>query len=370
MDERRRGFADELLKLALYDRLLSLFRLTPWLILGMLLCAILFFLLNFDQLESGRRIQETDNAATRRDRVVLEARVTGYVAQVGFGDFQQVKAGEVLLRLQDADHQARVARAQAVRDRAAADLERLDLELSLQEASIRQARVAAENTAARLDLASRENARVQKLFKVNAVATREADTAEINLRTAQHSHKEALAEVRVQERKLELQKADRPLREADLRAAEAQLREARIDLGHTVITAPGDGRTGARRIQEGDLVREGMQVVSVVLDRPPYVMANYKETQTGNIRVGQSVEISIDAFPGRTFRGRVESISPATGATFSLLPKDTSSGNFTKVVQRIPVRIAFDPGQEDMPAIRAGMSVIARIDTESDRRPQ
>lgn len=345
--------------------LLALFRLSPWIILGMLLLVILFFLLNFNRMESGKRIQETDNAYTQLDRVVLEAKVNGYVAQVGFGDFQQVKAGDVLLRVQDADYRARTDQARAVRDKSAANLERLDLEIGLQEACIRQARVAAENAAARLDLASRENARVQNLFKCNAVSTREADSAEINLRTAQHSHREALAEVRVQERKLELQKADRQLREADLRAAEAQLQSALIDLGHTIITAPGNGHTGARKIQVGDLVREGMQVVSLVLDMPPYIVANYKETQIGNIRAGQPVEILIDTFPGHTFKGHVESISPATGATFSLLPKDTSSGNFTKVVQRIPVRIAFEPGQERLPEIRSGMSVITRIDTGS-----
>lgn len=365
MNSLKPGFADELLKLALYDRLLALFRLSPWIILGMLLLVILFFLLNFNRLESGKRIQETDNAYTQLDRVVLEAKVNGYVAQVGFGDFQQVKAGDVLLRVQDADYRARTDQARAVRDKSAANLERLDLEIGLQEACIRQARVAAENAAARLDLASRENARVQKLFKCNAVSTREADSAEINLRTAQHSHREALAEVRVQERKLELQKADRQLREADLRAAEAQLQSALIDLGHTIITAPGNGHTGARKIQVGDLVREGMQVASLVLDMPPYIVANYKETQIGNIRAGQPVEILIDTFPDHTFKGHVESISPATGATFSLLPKDTSSGNFTKVVQRIPVRIAFEPGQERLPEIRSGMSVITRIDTGS-----
>lgn len=346
MNSLKPGFADELLKLALYDRLLALFRLSPWIILGMLLLVILFFLLNFNRLESGKRIQETDNAYTQLDRVVLEAKVNGYVAQVGFGDFQQVKAGDVLLRVQDADYRARTDQARAVRDKSAANLERLDLEIGLQEACIRQARV-------------------QKLFKCNAVSTREADSAEINLRTAQHSHREALAEVLVQERKLELQKADRQLREADLRAAEAQLQSALIDLGHTIITAPGNGHTGARKIQVGDLVREGMQVVSLVLDMPPYIVANYKETQIGNIRAGQPVEILIDTFPGHTFKGHVESISPATGATFSLLPKDTSSGNFTKVVQRIPVRIAFEPGQERLPEIRSGMSVITRIDTGS-----
>lgn len=119
MNSLKPGFADELLKLALYDRLLALFRLSPWTILGMLLLVILFFLLNFNRLESGKRIQETDNAYTQLDRVVLEAKVNGYVAQVGFGDFQQVKAGDVLLRVQDADYRARTDQARAVRDKSA-----------------------------------------------------------------------------------------------------------------------------------------------------------------------------------------------------------------------------------------------------------
>ncbi|NME52260.1 hypothetical protein [Desulfovibrio piger] len=321
MNSLKPGFADELLKLALYDRLLALFRLSPWIILGMLLLVILFFLLNFNRLESGKRIQETDNAYTQLDRVVLEAKVNGYVAQVGFGDFQQVKAGDVLLRVQDADYRVRTDQARAVRDKSAANLERLDLEIGLQEACIRQARVAAENAAARLDLASRENARVQKLFKCNAVSTREADSAEINLRTAQHSHREALAEVRVQERKLELQKADRQLREADLRAAEAQLQSALIDLGHTIITAPGNRHTGARKIQVGDLVREGMQVVSLVLDMPPYIVANYKETQIGNIRAGQPVEILIDTFPATPSRAMWRASRPPPGPPSPCCPR-------------------------------------------------
>lgn len=320
MNSLKPGFADELLKLALYDRLLALFRLSPWIILGMLLLVILFFLLNFNRLESGKRIQKTDNAYTQLDRVVLEAKVNGYVAQVGFGDFQQVKAGDVLLRVQDADYRARTDQARAVRDKSAANLERLDLEIGLQEACIRQARVAAENAAARLDLASRENARVQKLFKCNAVSTREADSAEINLRTAQHSHREALA-VRVQERKLELQKADRQLREADLRAAEAQLQSALIDLGHTIITAPGNGHTGARKIQVGDLVREGMQVASLVLDMPPYIVANYKETQIGTSGLGSPWRSSSTPSPATPSRAMWRASPPPPGPPSPCCPK-------------------------------------------------
>ena len=328
------GLANELLRLAFYNRLLYLFRFTPWFILALLLAALIMILLNFNKYENGKRIQETDNAYTHFDRIVLEPKVSGYIREVGFSDFQKIRAGDILIRLDDADFRTRVAQARASRDRAAADLARLDLEIDLQKACIQQAKAVADSGAARLDLATRENDRTQKLFKSNAVSAREADT-----------------------------EAERALREADLHAAEASLQSALIDLGYTVITAPRDGRTGARKIHEGELVKEGMQLATLIADMSPYVIANYKETQISNIRFGQPVDIVIDAFPGEVFKGRVESVSPATGATFSLLPKDTTSGNFTKVVQRVPVRISLDPGQPRLDEIRAGMSVITRIDT-------
>lgn len=357
------GLANELLRLAFYNRLLYLFRFTPWFILALLLAALILILLNFNKYENGKRIQETDNAYTHFDRIVLEPKVSGYIREVGFSDFQKIRAGDILIRLDDADFRTRVAQARASRDRAAADLARLDLEIDLQKACIQQAKAVADSGAARLDLATRENDRTQKLFRSNAVSAREADTAEINLKTARNSQRESLAEVAVQERRLALQQAERALREADLHAAEASLQSALIDLGYTVITAPRDGRTGARKIHEGELVKEGMQLATLIADMAPYVIANYKETQISNIRFGQPVDIVIDAFPGEVFKGRVESVSPATGATFSLLPRDTTSGNFTKVVQRVPVRISLDPGQPRLDEIRAGMSVITRIDT-------
>ena len=320
------GLANELLRLAFYNRLLYLFRFTPWFILALLLAALILILLNFNKYENGKRIQETDNAYTHFDRIVLEPKVSGYIREVGFSDFQKIRAGDILIRLDDAEN-ARATEA-----------------------------LLAEAIAHRGGAGARGG-------RSNAVSAREADTAEINLKTARNSHRESLAEVAVQERRLALQQAERALREADLHAAEASLQSALIDLGYTVITAPRDGRTGARKIHEGELVKEGMQLATLIADMAPYVIANYKETQISNIRFGQPVDIVIDAFPGEVFKGRVESVSPATGATFSLLPRDTTSGNFTKVVQRVPVRISLDPGQRRLDEIRAGMSVITRIDT-------
>lgn len=361
--QHKDNMATTLLRLAFYNRLLYLFKFSPLFILGMLLMVVILFLLHLNSHEAGNRIQETNNAYTHYDRIVLEPKVSGYVREVGFTDFQTVRSGDVLIRLDDAEFRTRVAQAEASRNRAAALLARLDLEEALQEASIQQARVAADSSAAQMDLASREYTRTQKLFRSNAVSAKEADSAEINLRTARSNHAENLAEVLVQERKLDTLQAERALRAADLDEANAQLQRARLDLSHTIITAPSNGRTGARKIHEGEFVKEGMQLATLIAEMPPCIIANYKETQISNIRFGQPVEILIDAFPDEVFTGRVERISPATGATFSLLPRDISSGNFTKVVQRVPVRITLDPGQLRLEEIRAGMSAITRIDT-------
>lgn len=343
----------------------AVYRRTPWIILGVLVLLLSFALLRWDELESGRIVQETNNAYIRYDTVIMEAKVSGYVRHVAFTDFQDVNADDVLITLVDDDFRMAVMQSEAKREHAAGTLANLDLEIKLQESYVEQAKAVNASTAAKLDLAERENRRLQRLVKQGAVAAHEADTAEINLKTAQAAHQESAALVHVQDRKLTLLRADRGLREADLKAAEASLENARINLGHTRITAPAKSRTGSCKIREGELVKAGAQVITLVPDAVPYVIANYKETQFTRIRAGQAVEILVDTFPGEALKGRVASISPATGATFSLLSNDNTSGNFTKVVQRIPVRIEFDPGQTLVKNIRAGMSVITRIDTES-----
>ena len=250
------------------------------------------------------------------------------------------------------------------RDYAAATLENLVLEERLQEANVDQARAFSANTKAKLDLAVRENNRLSRLVKQGAVAAHEAETADANLKTAQASHQESAALVTVQERKLDILTSERVLREANLKAAEAALETARINLQHTKIVAPVGSYAGACKIREGELVKLGTSIVTLVPDTQPYVIANFKETQLTNIRPGQQVSVMVDTFPGNPLKGKVAAISPATGATFSLIAKDNTSGNFTKVVQRIPVRIEFAPGQPVAEQLRAGMSVTASVDTE------
>lgn len=364
-----KSIAAELLKLSLYSRLLAFFQFTPWIILGMVLVFIVVFYINFDTYESRKQVQETDNAYVYYDRVVIKSKVNGYVKSVDFTDFQTMQQGESILRIQDDEYRFQMERARADRDRAQASLDNLDVEIALQEAMLEQARAAAESAAARLELAMRDNERVQTLVRSNAVSRREADTAEITFRTASNSHQESLFGVHVQEQQLLLKVSERSLRTADLAASEAALNQARLNLGYTRITAPKSGRIGTCKINKGDFVTAGTEVASLIMDTAPYIIANYKETQLARIRPGQPVEICVDTFPDTVLRGRVDTISPATGATYSLLPKDNTSGNFTKVVQRVPVKILFEPDQKLVQNIRSGMSVITRIDTGKGDEP-
>lgn len=342
----------------------AVYRRSPWIILGLLVLLLTFALLRWDEFESGRRVQETNNAYVHFDTIIMEAKVSGYVREVAFTDFQKVRTGDVLVTLIDDDFRMAVLQAEAKKEHAAGVLANLDVEIDLQSAYVEQAKAVMASTAAKLELAQREDRRLSRLVRQGAVATHEAETAEANLKTAQAAHQESAALVLVQERKLALLHADRVLRQADVKAAEAVLENARIDLGHTRITAPAVSNTGSCKIRQGELVKVGTQIVTLVPDAVPYIIANYKETQLTRIRPGQTVEVRVDTFPGQAFKGYVASISPATGATFSLLPNDNTSGNFTKVVQRIPVRIEFEPGQALLANIRAGMSVVTRVDTE------
>lgn len=351
-------------------RLPAIYLKSPWIVLAAIVGLMVFTLMRWDDYESGMRMQETNNAYIHYDTISMEAKVSGYVRSVSFADFQAVKGGKTLVVIADDDYRMAVLQAEAKRDHASATLANLELEIALQEAGVEQARAVASSTEAKLDLAGKEQKRLSRLVKQGAVATHEADTAETNLKAARAAHSESIALVAVQERKLALLHNERALREANLKAAEAALESARIDLGHTRIAAPVDSFAGTGKVREGELVKIGTQVVTLVPDAAPYIIANYKETQLTNIHAGQPVSISVDTFPGRTLRGRVAAISPATGATYSLLPKDNTSGNFTKVVQRIPVRIELEPGQALSRELRAGMSVTTSIDTKAtDKAP-
>jgi len=196
-----------------------------------------------------------------------------------------------------------------------------------------------------------------------AISRKSFDDARAELASAKASSEATAAALTFARRQLDTLAGQRAQRIADRDAAAASLASAKLELGYTRIVAPFDGTLGRRSVQIGSLVASGTQIVTVVPLARPYVIANYKETQLRNVRAGQPVEVAVDALPGHRFRGRVEQIAPMSGNESSLVPTDNATGNFTKVVQRIPVRIELQPGQADLNLLRPGMSADVRIDT-------
>ncbi len=338
-------------------------RVTPWAIFILIFVLLALVFLQWDVWVSRQRIQTTNNAYVYFDNVVIEAKISGYVKKVGFSDFQEIKAGHVLVLLVDDDFRMAVKQAEAQRDYAKATLDKLTLEEEVQSTSVQQAKAALDQAEATAGHLEREYGRMATLFQEKAVSESEADSAETNLKTAKADFEVCKASHAAEQQKLILLEKDGALRKADLDEAEAALALAQINLSYTELKAPIHCTTGACNIHEGELVKVGTVIATLTPQQTPYIIANYKETQLAHIRAGQPVSLTIDTFPGHEFTGHVAGISPATGSTYSLVPVDRSAGNFTKVVQRIPVRIELAPNQPFLDRLRAGMSVTTAVDT-------
>jgi membrane fusion protein (multidrug efflux system) len=310
------------------------------------------------------RWQTTDDAYLTADLTPLAAKVPGYVRRVLVRDFQTVKAGDPLIQIVDDDYRARLAQAEGNVDAAQATAETIERQKRLQEASIAEAAATIQASEADLTRYHLETVRQRSLL-----ATGIAGTEQI-VEQAVDNEERAAAALRVNRAKLSQQVLRLDVLDGQERQARASVIAqratadlARIDLGYTSIVAPVDGMVGQRQAQAGQYVSAGTQVISIVPLPDVWVIANYKETQMTRVRVGQPARVTVDAFPGAVLRGHVDSWSPASGAQFSLLPPDNATGNFTKVVQRIPVKIVLDPDPEVDALWRPGMSVIATIDT-------
>jgi membrane fusion protein (multidrug efflux system) len=369
---------------------------------------------------SNRAAQETDDAYVKADLTPLSTKVAGLVAQVAVSDYQTVKAGDLLVALRDDDFRAQVLQAEAAVTSGEDSLINNQRQKELQDARIVQAQdgiqsaeadVAAavagiaaaksaitsaqsgiEGTKADVHrtllerkrqeaLIATESATRQKLEQVAADEERyraTLNTSEANLSAAEAqlaSRQADLArarahlassqsEVEAQRRQRAVLDSQELLLRADLAAKKASLALAQTNLGYTRITAPEDGVVSERRVRAAQMVSPGTQVISLV-QKDPWVDANYKETQLRHMRIGDPAEIRVDAIPGVVFRGRVDHLAPASGSQFALLPPDNATGNFTKVVQRVPVRIVLDNAQADMGKLRAGLSVIATVRTST-----
>jgi len=362
---------------------------TPALVV-LLAAAVLFTITrNWNSWEGGRIEQVTDDAYVRGDLTPLSTKVPGIVQNVMVSDYQQVHKGDLLAQLEDSDYKAQVAQASAAVDAAKAAINNNLRQRELQDARIQRAlagidqakaQIAAaqagkEAVEAELVRARSERKRQEGLYQTHSTtqqtleravadeerlagqfASRDADLAQARAML----HSSELAAEAERRQKVVLESQDMQLA-ADLRAKEASLVVAQVNLGYTKISAPGDGTVGERQVRPGQLVSPGTQVIPFV-ERTRWVQANYKETQLTNVRVGDAAEIRIDQFPGQVVHGKVLEIAPASGSQFALLPPDNATGNYTKVVQRIPVKIALED-TELVSKLRPGLSVTATVRT-------
>jgi membrane fusion protein (multidrug efflux system) len=310
----------------------------------------------------GRSTQSTDDAYVRADVTPLSTKISGIVSQVAVADYQRVKAGNLLVQIKDDDFRAQVEQAEANVRAAQAALENNRRQIELQASKIAQAQANVKATSADVERTKLERIREEALEKTGSSTHQKLEQAvadEERLRATMMSRQ---AELDTQRRQVAVLDAQENQLKADMSAKEAAVKLARINLDYTRIVAPTDGIVGERKVRAGQLVSPGTQVISLV-GESMWVIANYKETQLRNVRVGDKADVIVDGVPGVTFTGRVETISPASGSQFSLLPPDNATGNFTKIAQRIPVKIVLDPKQGMTERLRPGMSVVATIKT-------
>jgi membrane fusion protein (multidrug efflux system) len=312
------------------------------------------------------RLVKTDDAFVVGDVTPLAAHVSGYIVRVAVGDYQTVHKGDLIAEIDPSDYQAQLHLANANLESAKAALANIVNQKDVQSALIRQAGANIEATDADVVRYDLEAKRQRDLLKTGVAGTPQS------VERADADAKRAIAQKSLNEAQLEQQKAvlagldiQEKQIQAQIQAAEAQAALATNNLTYTRVISPAEGMVGQRQVRVGQFVNVGTQLISVVPLPNVWVIANFKETQMTNVRAGQSARVTVDAFPNLILRGHVETWSPGTGSTFALLPPDNATGNFTKVVQRIPVKIVLDNNAALGSLVRPGMSVVATIDTEA-----
>ncbi|MBV8455890.1 MAG: HlyD family secretion protein [Acetobacteraceae bacterium] len=345
-------------------RLLSLLpRLLAVILAGVLAAVVM---INWNEWVGAAGPQWTDDAVVEADLTPLSAQVAGRISAVLVNDFQRVHEGELLAEIDDAPFRAQLAQADASVAAAEAAIANLKAQEVLQAANIAAAQAQLDGNRATEVRDRLEAERQRKLLATKVVGTQQAvEQADAAEKLAQAQVMAAGAVLAAAQRQLEVQHTQEGQLEANLKAAKASRDLARINLGYTRIASPTDGMVGQRRVYPGQYVGVGTQVISVVPLWRLYVIADYKETQLTHLYTGQRAEVRIDTFPGVVLHGHVMSWSPATGSQFALLPPDNATGNYTKVVQRVPVKIALDDNGGLGDRLRPGMSVETTIHTDA-----
>jgi membrane fusion protein (multidrug efflux system) len=323
---------------------------------------------------TGRYLESTDDAYVKADSTIVAPRVSGYIGEVLVGDNQPVKAGQLLARIDDRDFRAALAQADADVAAAEAATRNLDAQIALQAPLIEQGIADVTAAEATLQFAQEEQARYDGLMKSGSGTIQRAQQTDAALRekTAQLQH--GKSGLLAAQKKVDVLTTERAKAIAQLDRARAVAQQAALNLSYTRISAPVDGTVGARSLRVGQFVQAGTQLMAVVPLDAVYVVANFKETQLTHVRNGQPVEIRIDSFHGTTLKGHVDSLSPASGLEFALLPPDNATGNFTKIVQRVPVKIVLDdhslkgllrPGMSAEPVVDTKATVLAERETRA-----
>jgi membrane fusion protein (multidrug efflux system) len=317
----------------------------------------------------GRFLVSTDDAYVQADNTTIAPKVSGYLREVLVGDNEPVKAGQVLARIDERDFRVALDQAKADVAAARAAITSKQAQLGVQQAVIDAARATIDVDQATVTFAAQENRRYTDLASTGYGSVQNAQQAQSRNAGAQAAIARDTANLASAEKQVDLLKAEIVQANAALARAQAIQSQAELNLDYTSIIAPIDGVVGNRTLRTGQFVQAGTQLMSVVPVSGAYVVANFKETQLTDVREGQNVAIAVDTFPGRIVHGRVDSIAPASGQEFALLPPDNATGNFTKVVQRIPVKIALNRADNSL-ELRPGMSVIPTIETKSQARGQ
>jgi len=317
--------------------------------------------------QGGPGWQATDDAYLQSDLTPIAAKVPGYVREVPVQDFDRVRAGQLIAQIADDDYRALVGQGEANVTAAAAQVQALKAQQVLQAANVEAAKAVVSAAAAALDQNVRDMARQQRLLATGSSSTEASEKlrtthAQLNAQVAQNR-----AQAQAAERQLGVLAAQQAQAEAALDGQRASLQLARINLGYTRILAPQDGVLGQRQVRPGQYVGVGGQITTLTPLPHVWVIANYRETQLTHMAAGEKAEIRVDTFPGKVLRGHVLAFAPGSGAQFALLPPDNATGNFTKVVQRIAVKIAIDDAAGLADRLRPGMSVVAKVDARDDR---
>jgi membrane fusion protein (multidrug efflux system) len=318
----------------------------------------------------GRFIESTDDATLQADEVAVSARVSGLVEQLLVKDNQSVAAGQLLVRIDDREPRARLEAARAQADQARAGIAQAAAQINQQQARIAQAQAALEGAQSQLAFADKEVARYARLAQSGAETGESYDQKKQSRNQARALVAQDTASLLSAQRQIGILQAQIRQAQAQIELADAQGRQAQVDLDATLVRARVAGRIGDKSVQAGQYVQTGTRLMSVVPVNDLYVVANFKETQMRDMRVGQPATIDIDALGGRQLHGVVESFAPGTGSEFALIPPNNATGNFTKIVQRVTARIHVDLDTRAREVVVPGMSVTIAVDTISAADPQ